>query len=142
MIARQLAARVKSCIQICVDSNSMVLQQMFGRHQPWLAPVCDISHGDFQDSICSGSNEKRCHTSVMDVLGGVLINDQTIADSDAVWFAVPKRKHTRSRKRKKTTSQKRIPLKTNIVRDKTTGEFTLMHHLPFGWKNYIHNEGK
>jgi ribosomal protein L32 len=56
---------------------------------------------------------------------------------DSIWFAVPKRKHTRSRKRKKTTTQKRIPLKHNIVFDPRTGEVTLRHKLPFNWKDYL-----
>jgi ribosomal protein L32 len=54
-----------------------------------------------------------------------------------IWFAVPKRKHTRSRKRMKTTVQKRIPLKKNIVFDPRTGEVTLKHKLPFNWKDYL-----
>ncbi|KAL9188234.1 hypothetical protein ACHAXT_006612 [Thalassiosira profunda] len=56
---------------------------------------------------------------------------------DALWFAVPKRKHSRSRKRMKTTVQKRIKEKENIVIDKRTGELTLKHHLPYNWKNYL-----
>lgn len=54
-----------------------------------------------------------------------------------IWFAVPKRKHTRSRKRMKTTVQKRLPLKKNIVFDPRTGEVTLKHKLPFNWKDYL-----
>jgi ribosomal protein L32 len=54
-----------------------------------------------------------------------------------LWLAVPKRKVTRSRKRMKTTIQKRIPLKRNIVTDRRTGETTLMHKLPFNWKDYL-----
>jgi ribosomal protein L32 len=56
---------------------------------------------------------------------------------DALWWAVPKRKHTPSRKRKKTTVQKRIPLKKNIVFDPQTGEVTLKHRLPFNWRDYL-----
>lgn len=58
-------------------------------------------------------------------------------DDYSIWFAVPKRKHTRSRKRMKTTVQKRIPLKKNIVFDTRTGEVTLQHKLPFNWKDYL-----
>jgi ribosomal protein L32 len=54
-----------------------------------------------------------------------------------IWFAVPKSKITRSRKRMKTTAQKRIPLKKNIVFDPRTGEVTLKHKLPFNWKEYL-----
>jgi ribosomal protein L32 len=52
----------------------------------------------------------------------------------AIWFAAPKRKHTKSRKRKKTTISKRIPLRKNIVFDLPTGEVTLKHKLPYKWK--------
>merc|ERR1719464_1759970 len=54
-----------------------------------------------------------------------------------IWFAVPKKKVSRSRKRMKTTVQKRIPLKKNIVFDPRTGEVTLKHRLPFNWKDYL-----
>ena len=54
-----------------------------------------------------------------------------------IWFAVPKSKISRSRKRMKTTKQKRIPLKKNIVFDPRTGEVTLKHKLPFNWKDYL-----
>jgi len=54
-----------------------------------------------------------------------------------IWFAVPKSKISRSRKRMKNTSQKRIPLKKNIVFDPRTGEISLRHKLPFNWKDYL-----
>jgi ribosomal protein L32 len=53
---------------------------------------------------------------------------------EALWFAVPKKKVSRSKKRLKTTYQKRIRLRQNIVRDCRTGEPTLLHKLPFSWK--------
>jgi ribosomal protein L32 len=56
---------------------------------------------------------------------------------DSLWFAVPKKKVTRGKKRLKTTLQKRIKLKDNIVIDKRTGELTLKHKLPYNWKNYL-----
>ena len=37
----------------------------------------------------------------------------------------------------KTTLQKRIKPKDNIVIDKRTGELTLKHKLPYNWKNYL-----
>eukprot|EP00980_Cylindrotheca_fusiformis_P002872 scaffold674_cov126-Cylindrotheca_fusiformis.AAC.11 len=58
-------------------------------------------------------------------------------DESWIWFAVPKSKVSRSRKRMKTTSQKKIPLKKNIVFDPRTGEVTLKHKLPFNWKDYL-----
>mmetsp|Transcript_11685 Transcript_11685/g.13161 ORF Transcript_11685/g.13161 Transcript_11685/m.13161 type:complete len:143 (+) Transcript_11685:105-533(+) len=54
-----------------------------------------------------------------------------------IWFAVPKSKISRSRKRMKNTRQKRIPLKKNIVFDPRTGEISLRHKLPFNWKDYL-----
>mmetsp|Transcript_18213 Transcript_18213/g.25660 ORF Transcript_18213/g.25660 Transcript_18213/m.25660 type:complete len:104 (-) Transcript_18213:141-452(-) len=56
---------------------------------------------------------------------------------DALWFAVPKQKISRSKKRKKTTRQKAIKLKENIITDPRTGEPTLMHKLPLNWKQYL-----
>lgn len=56
---------------------------------------------------------------------------------DALWFAVPKKKVTRGKKRLKTTLQKRIKMKNNIVIDKRTGELTLKHKLPYNWENYL-----
>jgi ribosomal protein L32 len=58
-------------------------------------------------------------------------------ESSWIWFAVPKRKHTKSRKRMKTTVHKKLPLKQNIVFDPRTGEVTLKHKLPFNWKDYL-----
>jgi len=63
----------------------------------------------------------------------------TLSDAlqEAIWFAVPKNRITRSKKRMKTTAQKRIKLKQNIVTCGRTGEITLMHKLPFAWRDYI-----
>ncbi len=68
---------------------------------------------------------------------GPLMNDNVAQDNPWIWFAVPKKRVSRSRKRMKTTVQKRIPLKKNIVFDPRTGEVTLMHKLPFNWKDYL-----
>ncbi|KAL7493447.1 hypothetical protein ACHAWT_006649 [Skeletonema menzelii] len=56
---------------------------------------------------------------------------------ESLWFAVPKKKVTRGKKRLKTTLQKRIKMKNNIVIDKRTGELTLKHKLPYNWENYL-----
>jgi ribosomal protein L32 len=64
-------------------------------------------------------------------------NDFGSALQDALWFAVPKQKVTRHKKRLKTTLQKRIPLRKDIVTDPRTGETTRMHRLPFNWKEYL-----
>jgi ribosomal protein L32 len=66
----------------------------------------------------------------------------TSTESGLWLFAVPKKKVSRGKKRMKTTRQKRIPLKKNIVVDPRTGEFTLMHKLPFNWKDYLPNMEK
>ena len=76
-------------------------------------------------------------------LAGVNVPSSALEDAtedlfgSGFWFAVPKRKVSKSRKRMKTTKQYRIPIKSNIVADKRTGEWTLMHKLPFTWKRYI-----
>lgn len=62
-------------------------------------------------------------------------------DDFSIWhMAVPKKKVTRHKKRLKTTVQKRIPLKKNIIIDPRTGELTKMHHLPVNWKDYLPDE--
>jgi ribosomal protein L32 len=66
-----------------------------------------------------------------------LQNDWGSALQDALCFAVPKQKITRHKKRLKTTVQKRIPLRKDIVVDPRTGETTRMHRLPFNWKDYL-----
>lgn len=64
-------------------------------------------------------------------------NNSNNSIEDSLWFAVPKSKISRQKKRLKTTLQKRIKPKDNIVIDKRTGELTLKHKLPFNWKNYL-----
>ena len=62
----------------------------------------------------------------------------TTPTSDAIWlFAVPKNRITRSKKRSKTTVQKSISKKQNIVVDRITGHLTLTHRLPFRWRDYL-----
>ena len=56
---------------------------------------------------------------------------------EALWLAVPKKKVTRHKKRLKTTVQKRIKLRQDIVTDPRTGETTLRHKMPFNWKDYL-----
>lgn len=58
-------------------------------------------------------------------------------EQNNIWFAVPKSRVTRSKKRMKTTNQKRIKLRKDIVWDKRTGELTLRHRLPFNWKDHL-----
>ena len=61
----------------------------------------------------------------------------SITWQDALWLAVPKKKVTRHKKRLKTTVQKRIKLRQDIVTDPRTGETTLRHKMPFNWKDYL-----
>mmetsp|Transcript_30251 Transcript_30251/g.29151 ORF Transcript_30251/g.29151 Transcript_30251/m.29151 type:complete len:114 (-) Transcript_30251:242-583(-) len=70
-----------------------------------------------------------CYSSIQATVGPSL--------SDCLWLAVPKSKITRSKKRMKTTNQKRIKLKDHIIVDKRTGELTLRHKMPFNWKDYL-----
>ena len=72
----------------------------------------------------SGANSCETSSSPLDIF------------SEAFWFAVPKKKVSRSRKRKKTTNQFRIKKKKNIITCPRTGELTLQHKLPFNWKQY------
>ena len=62
---------------------------------------------------------------------------QQLLDQLSIWFAVPKQKISRQKKRMKTTRQRRIPLQKNIITDPRTGQVTLRHRLPFNWKNYL-----
>jgi ribosomal protein L32 len=55
----------------------------------------------------------------------------------AIWWAVPKKKVTRSKKRMKRTAQCRLPLRNDIIIDPRTGQTTLRHRLPMNWKDYL-----
>jgi ribosomal protein L32 len=68
-----------------------------------------------------------------------MVGSSSLVDllQDSIWFAVPKKKVTRHKKRLKTTVQKRIPLRKDIVTDPRTGEVTLSHRLPSNWKDYL-----
>lgn len=64
-------------------------------------------------------------------------NTDELLSPSIIYMAVPKSKVSRSKKRMKTTVQKRIPMKHHIVVDNRTGEVTLRHRLPFNWKDYL-----
>lgn len=67
----------------------------------------------------------------------------SVFDNLSIWFAVPKRKTSHSKKRLRTIYHKRIKIKNNIITDPRTGEITLMHRLPYNWKDYLPSmEGK
>ncbi|GMI11987.1 hypothetical protein TrVE_jg13992 [Triparma verrucosa] len=59
---------------------------------------------------------------------------------DALWLAVPKSKISRSKKRMKHGRYK-LKNKTNIIRDRITGEWTLRHRLPMNWKMFARADG-
>mmetsp|Transcript_15358 Transcript_15358/g.19483 ORF Transcript_15358/g.19483 Transcript_15358/m.19483 type:complete len:113 (+) Transcript_15358:169-507(+) len=67
-----------------------------------------------------------------------LSSSPTVAD--CLWLAVPKSKITRSKKRMKTTLQKRIKVKNHVMVDSRTGEMKLRHCLPLNWKEYLPKE--
>ena len=97
------------------------LQRQIHRFFPPIAPQFSLAgiNNNILDDYCSATEET------------------TTSLEDSLWFAVPKKKVTRGKKRLKTTLQKRIKLKDNIVIDKRTGELTLKHKLPYNWKNYL-----
>mmetsp|Transcript_17396 Transcript_17396/g.41758 ORF Transcript_17396/g.41758 Transcript_17396/m.41758 type:complete len:118 (-) Transcript_17396:331-684(-) len=97
------------------------LQRQINRFFPPMAPQLSLAGIPALDGGGSVSVEESTNTVL----------------EDSLWFAVPKKKVTRGKKRMKTTLQKRIKLKENIVIDKRTGELTLKHKLPYNWKNYL-----
>ncbi|GMI34800.1 hypothetical protein TrCOL_g7513 [Triparma columacea] len=59
---------------------------------------------------------------------------------DSLWFAVPKSKISRSKKRIKNQRYK-LKNKTHIHKDPVTGEWTERHRLPINWKFYLREDG-
>mmetsp|Transcript_56261 Transcript_56261/g.136395 ORF Transcript_56261/g.136395 Transcript_56261/m.136395 type:complete len:183 (-) Transcript_56261:1449-1997(-) len=106
----------------------LVLDGQFIQH-PFPSYVDDHNDCDNNDWNTPSSAEQQQQQQQPSGANSILNNP--------FWFAVPKSKHTRSRKRMKTTRQKRIQLKKNIVFDPRTGGVTLKHKLPFDWKDYL-----
>eukprot|EP00592_Proboscia_alata_P001054 CAMPEP_0194378116 /NCGR_PEP_ID=MMETSP0174-20130528/34377_1 /TAXON_ID=216777 /ORGANISM="Proboscia alata, Strain PI-D3" /LENGTH=129 /DNA_ID=CAMNT_0039159931 /DNA_START=16 /DNA_END=405 /DNA_ORIENTATION=+ len=82
------------------------------------------------------------NTSPQLCLAGLQSQDLLPSDSgnnisSHIWFAVPKSKISRGKKRMKTTLRKRIKIREDIIKDGRTGEITLSHKLPFRWKSYL-----
>mmetsp|Transcript_14662 Transcript_14662/g.31878 ORF Transcript_14662/g.31878 Transcript_14662/m.31878 type:complete len:121 (-) Transcript_14662:179-541(-) len=100
------------------------LQRQINRFFPPVAPQLSLAGITLDNGINSFPASTEEHES-----------NSTLEDS--LWFAVPKSKISRQKKRMKTTVQKRIKLKDNIVIDKRTGELTLKHKLPYNWINYL-----
>lgn len=101
------------------------LQRQISRFFPPIAPQLSLAGMGPLDVIPTNNNNASSSASPLSAL------------QEALWFAVPKSKISRSKKRMKTTVQKSIKAKDNIVIDKRTGELTLRHHLPYNWKNYL-----
>jgi ribosomal protein L32 len=56
----------------------------------------------------------------------------------SIWnMAVPKKRTSHSKKRLRTTLQKRIKIRNDIWTDPRTGERTLRHRMPLNWKDYL-----
>ena len=72
-----------------------------------------------------------------DLRGESEVDDLPQENQEHLWFAVPKKQVTRHKKRLKTTVQKRIPLRTDIVLDPRTGQITRKHRMPVNWKDYL-----
>jgi len=101
------------------------LQRQINRFFPPIAPQFSLAGMNI-------SLDEYCPTTTTDAT-----TSTPSSLEESLWFAVPKKKVTRGKKRLKTTLQKRIKLKDNIVIDKRTGELTLKHKLPYNWKNYL-----
>mmetsp|Transcript_25149 Transcript_25149/g.41737 ORF Transcript_25149/g.41737 Transcript_25149/m.41737 type:complete len:120 (-) Transcript_25149:189-548(-) len=61
----------------------------------------------------------------------------SLLDDLSVWFAVPKQKISRSKKRMKSYQKRVIRPKENISLCPQTGQVTLKHRLPFNWRDFI-----
>ena len=102
----------------------------------WAAPISFVRqlHRGSLSSICTGLHPFATRQEVQTLTVTCI---QPPAWQDALWLAVPKKKVTRHKKRLKTTVQKRIKLRQDIIRDPRTGEVTLRHKLPFNWTDYL-----
>ena len=68
------------------------------------------------------------------------VDSSSIFEDLSIWFAVPKSRISKSRKRMKHQRYK-VVHKTNITHCPVTGEVTLMHKLPPNWKKYVDEFG-
>ncbi len=112
-----------SVARTALDRTALVSSSQFFRPTPQLA-LAGVGGVDVDPGVGSSGGNRPS-------LGG------GAGVFDALWFAVPKSRVTRGKKRMKTTNQKRIAKKANIITDARTGELTLMHKLPFKWKEYL-----
>mmetsp|Transcript_9250 Transcript_9250/g.13842 ORF Transcript_9250/g.13842 Transcript_9250/m.13842 type:complete len:130 (+) Transcript_9250:119-508(+) len=111
-----------------LDLVSSSLQVGFGRHLNHPPPsILALATVDLCPSPIPAARENSASASP----------SPSPSIADCLWLAVPKSKISRSKKRMKTTTQKRISKKENIIVDSRTGEITLRHKLPFNWKDYL-----
>uniref|UniRef100_A0A7S2EJ99 Uncharacterized protein n=1 Tax=Trieres chinensis TaxID=1514140 RepID=A0A7S2EJ99_TRICV len=109
-----------------IQALAKAARTAFGRSTlPTIRPPLPLAPQLCLEGVSLPANDpKTGNASLLDIL-------------DSVWFAVPKKRVTRGKKRQKTMNQKAIKKNSNIVIDKRTGELTLSHHLPFNWKDYL-----
>eukprot|EP00526_Cylindrotheca_closterium_P020403 CAMPEP_0113616176 /NCGR_PEP_ID=MMETSP0017_2-20120614/8101_1 /TAXON_ID=2856 /ORGANISM="Cylindrotheca closterium" /LENGTH=130 /DNA_ID=CAMNT_0000525475 /DNA_START=221 /DNA_END=610 /DNA_ORIENTATION=- /assembly_acc=CAM_ASM_000147 len=115
MVSSAMRQRVGGAANFLWQKQTLVVAQQQHLQQPWMPQLAGMGAPLQQQQQ----------------------EEEEAQEEDWIWFAVPKRKHTKSRKRMKTTAHKRLKLKKNIVFDPRTGEVTLKHKLPFNWKDYL-----
>ena len=115
---------LRTVMQNVFRSVDRSLWYFFNQHQhPRLA--LNVSQGNWYD----------------DGLDGDRVDADDAAIEESVWFAVPKSKVSRSKKRiKNYLKRTALKQKSNIIVDGRTGEYTLKHHLPVRWKDYLPDE--
>ena len=128
---RSLVSVARSALDRSVLPSSSLSPRVFVRPPSSAPQLCwvgvDCGHLD-PAALSSPSSSADAADKSETGVGGLF---------NALWLAVPKSRKTKGKKRMKTTVQKRIPKKANIVTDARTGELTLMHKLPFNWRHYL-----
>lgn len=126
--------RVVAFVSRTVEASSSLWHHW--NHRWWSFMTNGFVHPPQLAGIPPALHSPNHHTDMDDGTAGTA--SENTNDTDGLWlFAVPKSKITRHKKRLKTTLQKRIPLRENIVTDPRTGQTTLRHHMPFNWKDYL-----
>lgn len=138
------------CLLDCIEDDQMSLSTFLSsvsrtvnrillNRQPWfIQPPPQAALGlDYGWDVTSPAREESSHEETSNTATILPFPNSDIIDYLSIWFAVPKKRVSRGKKRMKTTRQKRIKVKENIIVDRRTGEWTLMHHLPHKWKDYL-----
>ena len=101
-------------------------------HQPSL-----VLNNDYYDSLI----HHHYHRHLRGEDRAITEEKEEEESSRAIWFAVPKKRISKSKKRiKNYLKRTALKVKDNIIVDGRTGELTLRHHLPFNWKDYLPEE--